>query len=41
MHVVIIAGIGALVGAMLFGPIGAAAGAAGGAFAAEKMGGRK
>lgn len=38
MHVVIIAAIGGLVGAMLMGPLGAAAGAGGGALIAEKLG---
>lgn len=37
MHIVIGAAIGGLAGALLFGPIGAAAGAGAGAFAMEKM----
>lgn len=37
MHVVIVAAIGGLLGAVLFGPVGAAIGAGGGALAAEKL----
>jgi hypothetical protein len=38
MHLIIAAAIGAGVGALLFGPLGAAAGAGAGVFVAEKMG---
>lgn len=38
MHLVIAAAVGGAIGALVFGPIGAGLGAAGGVFVAEKMG---
>ncbi len=40
MHLIIGAVIGGGLGALLFGPLGAAAGAGAGVFAAEKIGGK-
>lgn len=40
MHIVIGAIVGAAIGVLTLGPIGAVAGAGAGAFAAEKLGGK-